>query len=96
MRLMDVTPTTSTKRPGTKVAAKDPAAKAPRKILKTTRKKSTEANAVSAETPARSADLHGMIETAAFYLAAERSFAPGHELDDWLEAERRIRALYSP
>jgi hypothetical protein len=33
-----------------------------------------------------------LIATTAYYLAAERNFAPGHELDDWLEAERRVRA----
>ncbi len=37
-------------------------------------------------------ELNGMIATAAYYLAAERNFIPGRELDDWLEAERRIRA----
>ena len=37
-------------------------------------------------------DLGGMIAKAAYYLAAERNFTPGRELDDWLEAERRIRA----
>jgi Protein of unknown function (DUF2934) len=38
--------------------------------------------------------IQAMISTAAYYLAAERHFSPGHELDDWLEAERRIHALY--
>ncbi|HMD73472.1 MAG TPA: DUF2934 domain-containing protein [Steroidobacteraceae bacterium] len=28
-----------------------------------------------------------MIATEAYYLAERRGFAPGHELDDWLEAE---------
>jgi len=37
-------------------------------------------------------DLGGMIATAAYYLAAARNFMPGHELDDWLEAERSVRA----
>jgi len=31
-----------------------------------------------------------MIQIAAYYLAEKRSFAAGHELDDWLEAERCI------
>ena len=35
-----------------------------------------------------------MIATAAYYLAAERHFSPGHELDDWLQAERRIQAMF--
>ena len=38
-------------------------------------------------------DLTDMIATTAYFLAAERHFSPGHELDDWLEAERRVHAL---
>ncbi len=37
-------------------------------------------------------EMTGMIATAAYFIAAERHFAPGHEVDDWLEAERRIQA----
>jgi len=36
-----------------------------------------------------------MIATAAYYLAEQRRFEPGHELEDWLVAEQRIRALNS-
>lgn len=36
-------------------------------------------------------DMNGMIATAAYYLAERRNFAPGHELDDWLEAEQQLR-----
>lgn len=39
-------------------------------------------------------EVRAMIATAAYYLAAERHFSPGHELDDWLAAERRIQALF--
>ncbi|HMN47182.1 MAG TPA: DUF2934 domain-containing protein [Povalibacter sp.] len=39
-------------------------------------------------------DMTGMIATAAYFIAAERHFAGGHELDDWLEAERRVRAQF--
>jgi hypothetical protein len=31
-----------------------------------------------------------MIETEAYYLAETRCFAPGHELDDWCQAERAV------
>jgi len=34
-----------------------------------------------------------MISEAAFYLAERRSFDPGHEMDDWLTAERAIDLL---
>jgi hypothetical protein len=32
-----------------------------------------------------------MIAEAAYYRAQEREFAPGHELEDWLEAEAELR-----
>ena len=64
-----------------------------RKKLTTRKKVATPAEIVGT-TPDLPLDLSGMIATAAFYLAAERNFTPGHELDDWLEAERRIRALH--
>lgn len=49
-------------------------------------------------TPARlaidSAQLHAKIAEAAYFRAARRGFAPGHEIEDWLQAERGIeRAL---
>ena len=51
----------------------------------------SKAEAVAAVQPVMT-DITSMIATAAYYLAAERNFAPGHELDDWLEAERRMRS----
>ena len=33
-----------------------------------------------------------MIREAAYYLAQKRGFAPGHDIDDWLRAERQIDA----
>jgi hypothetical protein len=33
------------------------------------------------------------IAEAAYYLAEQRGFVPGHELEDWLAAEREILAL---
>jgi len=35
------------------------------------------------------------IATAAYFLAEQRHFEPGHELEDWLTAERRICGLQS-
>jgi hypothetical protein len=32
---------------------------------------------------------HKAIEKAAYHLAEKRGFAPGHELEDWLTAERQ-------
>jgi hypothetical protein len=34
-----------------------------------------------------------MVAEAAYYLAEKRGFAPGKELDDWLQAEDEIEAL---
>ena len=64
-----------------------PAAKKPRAPRKTLTTKSAPAIAEPS-----SEELGGMIATAAYYLAAARNFTPGHELDDWLEAERNVRA----
>lgn len=36
---------------------------------------------------------HAMIAQHAYYLAAERGFEPGHELDDWLTAERNVEQV---
>ena len=92
---MDVTPTSgSPKHPRAKGAVKADAPKPVRKTLTTSRKKATSPGSVVAVTPQVPLDVTSWVATAAFYLAAERNFAPGHELDDWLEAERRVRALH--
>lgn len=36
--------------------------------------------------------LHAMIAEAAYYRAQRRGFAPGHELEDWLQAEAGLAA----
>lgn len=64
------------------VAAKPKAAAAPRK-----RKTLT----IAPQSPA-SADLTPMIATAAYYLAEQRQFAAGYEMQDWLAAEQLVRA----
>ena len=38
---------------------------------------------------------NAMISDAAYFLAEQRDFASGHELDDWLTAERDIEHLIS-
>jgi Protein of unknown function (DUF2934) len=43
----------------------------------------------SASLPADRADRIGR---RAFEIARQRGFAPGHELDDWLQAEREVEA----
>jgi hypothetical protein len=44
---------------------------------------------VSAELPS---GRHDRISKRAYELAAQRDFHPGHELEDWLQAEREIEA----
>jgi len=39
-------------------------------------------------------ELADMIATAAYYCAEQRHFEPGYELEDWLTAERQIKAMY--
>lgn len=36
------------------------------------------------------AERHQMMQRAAYLRAERRGFAPGHELDDWLWAEREV------
>jgi hypothetical protein len=36
-------------------------------------------------------ELHMLVAQAAYRLAQQRSFAPGHELDDWLAAEAEVK-----
>jgi len=50
-------------------------------------------NAQSKAAPARGSDLgqrHAMIAEAAYYCAERRGFAPGHELEDWVQAEAQM------
>jgi hypothetical protein len=58
--------------------------------VKSTAKASALAELVTAQPSEH--QLSRMIATAAYFIAVERQFSPGHELDDWLEAERRIRS----
>lgn len=42
-------------------------------------------------------ELRRLISEAAYYRAKQRGFAPGHELEDWIQAEAEvIRRLNSP
>lgn len=41
----------------------------------------------------RSESEHHQIQVAAYLKAERRGFASGHELDDWLEAEREFKNL---
>ena len=86
--------TAAAKAGATKAAAgKTPSAKAPAKEVKAVRpvaaKKQAKAQTGGVVTKLVF-DLHAMIETEAYYRAEQRGFAPGRELDDWLEAEQSV------
>jgi hypothetical protein len=38
-------------------------------------------------------DLGALTAERAYFMAERRGFAPGHELEDWLAAEREVAAL---
>ncbi len=44
------------------------------------------------ESPIYLPDVSAKIAEQAYYKAESRGFSPGHELDDWLEAERENNA----
>jgi hypothetical protein len=58
--------------------------------------KSDQRVAASATPPAEQPapeDIRRRIEMHAYFKAKARGFAPGYELQDWLEAEREVRDL---
>lgn len=44
-------------------------------------------------TPVNLPDCYTKIAEIAFYKAEIRDFEPGHELDDWIEAEREFKEM---
>jgi len=40
------------------------------------------------------AERHRLIAEAAYRLAERRGFEPGHELEDWLAAEKQVTGVY--
>ena len=85
---MDLTPGSPEK--GARAKVKTTSTTSKEAATKARARKSTtsivETPVVESATP----DIGSMIATAAYFIAAERNFEPGHELDDWLEAERRV------
>ncbi|PLY17020.1 MAG: transcriptional regulator [Sedimenticola sp.] len=99
-----------TTKPATKVAVKKtatPATTVKKKVAKkkaAPRKKAvTKAPAARSRTSPASVSPVGvsmeerwrMIATAAYYKAEKRGFAPGNELQDWIDSEAEITALLS-
>jgi hypothetical protein len=50
----------------------------------------TDANLERREIPSFSDSREARIAEAAYWRAERRGFAPGHELDDWLQAEKEV------
>ena len=51
------------------------------------------ASQVATNRPVDAKTKQAMIAEAAYYRAEKRGFAPGHDLDDWLEAEALIEVV---
>jgi hypothetical protein len=66
------------------------------KTAKSAGTKSRGPSPVQARKPAKPADptpeqLYCMIQETAYFKAKARDFAPGHEVQDWIEAEAEVR-----
>lgn len=70
----------ASKRAPAKTAAKTPA-------KTTARPQSFTGNARADITPD---ELRKLVSEAAYYRAKQRGFAPGHELEDWVQAEAEV------
>jgi len=53
-------------------------------------RRTTAAPPARADVPAQ--EMRQRIEIAAYYKAQQRGFEPGHELEDWITAEKEVRA----
>ncbi len=65
----------------------DVKAAAPRRPTSEQRSSPLESNLSSAQAPE---EVRKAIEEAAYYRAQERGFEPGHELEDWVQAESEV------
>jgi hypothetical protein len=54
------------------------------------------ASQVATHRPVDAKTRQEMIAEAAYYRAEKRGFAPGHDLDDWLEAEALLEVMARP
>jgi hypothetical protein len=75
-------------------STKKPAAKTRARSATTAKKETLHLKSQQLTEMPSTDELTGMIATAAYFCAEQRSFAPGHELEDWLTAEQQIKALY--
>lgn len=76
-------------------AAEGDAAPKPAAAPRSRKPKTVEVTAITAIATPSEDELIVMIATAAYFMAQQRNFEPGYELEDWLEAERQIRTLHT-
>lgn len=90
---MEVSPSTSASKAPAKRArpAPAPAAKTVAPAIKKPVVRKAKKAAVAKPSPA---EITSMIAMTAYYIAAERGFAPGSEMEDWLQAEKKVLSLY--
>lgn len=55
-----------------------------------TRTADTTSSMAADKTPATVEAMRAAISEAAYFIAQRRGFQPGHEVDDWLEAEAQV------
>jgi hypothetical protein len=67
----------------------DEKAGAPRKPVSEQRAAPTASNVRADLSPE---EIRQLVAEAAYYRAKERNFEPGHELEDWIEAESEVMA----
>lgn len=66
--------------------------KTPRKAAPKTDSRTPDTRTPDTKMPLRHApeDMRKQIEEAAYYRAKQRGFEPGHELEDWIQAESEV------
>jgi hypothetical protein len=69
------------------MAAKKERVAAPRKAPRTAKTP----NSSSARVELSPDELRKLVSEAAYYRAKQRGFVPGHELEDWIQAEAEVR-----
>lgn len=90
------TPKRSRSKPKTPAATPTPKAASTRsRKSKAAAPQAIEVTSITAIATPSADELSGMIATAAYYIAEQRNFEPGHELEDWFAAERQIRTLHT-
>jgi len=76
-----------------KSAEKRPAAKKPARAA-VPAQANAQVRQADAQIRLNAEELHQLIQEAAYFKAKARNFAPGHEVQDWIEAESEVRLRF--